>query len=578
MQVARDLEVHTLVARTAARIPDKKLALEPVRPPGSLMYDVDNRLVYVSDGLAWRTVSGYGALETIASVGDFPAAVAGVHTLAADTVYLIDGLVDIGTNRLVMGAGTVIAGRNRDADILRSATTGALITATSNMTVDNITITCTGVGSEVFNCVFSAPSPTQGDRYEIRNCYFFQCQSMGFLDGGLVGRYTSNHRNDSENGLELRGASGSTHFFYHLNVNHGNNAGIDLLIATGTFTIIDISGCHFHPVFGATALDIADTITIGDGIVTSNSFRSFGGAFLAVGAGKVSNATAGWVFQGNGGTVADSDHFAEMTATDHPNTTFVDFNHLTNTALPDDAANLPLPVMCIAPGAWTAGNNMRFTFSLVTNDEVSTGLAGPNPEEVPVPAGTANDNGRLTHNGESTRCYNVVWKGAGEVSSGGNRGYQFLLGHGNTTESVIASYADAGGGDVTVTTGTHGLSVGDMVFIRRSGSSAAWQFLGPHAVTAVPSTTTFEFTFRDPVAGGFPGGGLTGGEWVLCVDKSRTLIDLDNNDKRVFVVIANVILDPDDFVEPFVQYDSPNTGTAAHLRVTASHNVLTIND
>ncbi len=509
----------------------------------------------------------------IRSVNDLPLAVAGVHTLAANTNYIIDGSVDIGTNRIVISDNCVLFGLNRDTDILTSTTTGALFTSTNaNFTIRNLTITCTAGGSTVFACTFST-----SERYEICECYFFTCQSMGFLDGGLIGKYIENHRSDSENGIELRGASGFTHFFYHLNINHGNNAGIDLLVATGSYTIIDISGCHFHPGNGMTGLDIADTITVADGIITANSFRVIGtGVPVATGAGKVDNGTANWVFQGNGGLVTDSDHFAEMHAVDNPSTTFVDFVHLSDTNLLDDALNLPLPAVCESPGAWEAGNNMRFTFSLVTNDEVTTGLSSPNPEEVPVPSGSANDNGRLTHNGEAPRCYNVSWKGSAEVDTGTNRRYQFLLAHGNTTASVIATYADATGGDVLVTTGIHGLSVGDMIFIRRSGGTPAWQFLGPHAVTAVPSTITFEYTFRDPAAGGFPVSGLTGGEWVAMIDKSRSLVALDGADKRTFIVMANILMNPDDFVEPFAQYDGPASSTDANNRVTVSHNIMIV--
>nr|QBK86794.1 MAG: hypothetical protein LCMAC103_01260 [Marseillevirus LCMAC103] len=536
----------------------------------------NNDISLVTSGTGDVTVNGrnvFGSdVEVIFSVSDFPTAVAGVHTLVAGTTYRIEGSVDIGTNRIVISDNCVVCGFNRETDILTSTTTGALFTATSvSFSIRLLQIVCTAVGSEVFNCTLIS-----GDLYEISDCYFLQCQSLGFIDGGTQGKIFRNYRTDSENGLELRSAVGGTHVYYNLNINHANNAGIDLLVAGGSFTVIEVTNSHFHPGVGITGLDIADTITIGDGVVALNSFRG-PGTPLATGAGKITNATPNWVFIGNGSIVADSDHFAEMLAIDNPTTVFTNFVHLSDTSLTDEALNLPLPVVCTAPGAWVAGNNMRFSFSLVTNDEVTTGLAAPNPEEVPVPSGAANDNGRLTYDGEAVRCFDIIWKGSAEVDNGANRRYQFLIGRGNTTDSVISTYADATGGVVTVTTGTHGLSVGDVIFVRRSGSTAAWQFLGPHTITAVPSATTFEYTFRDPAAGGFPGAGLTGGEWVLMVDKSRSLLALDSADTRMFIVAINVVLDPDDFIEPFAQYDGPSTGTDAHLRLTVSHNTMLIN-
>jgi len=58
-------------------------------------------------------------IEEIDSVSDFPAAVAGVIGLRADTTYIIRGLVDIGTDRLnVQAAGISIKGHDRNKDIL----------------------------------------------------------------------------------------------------------------------------------------------------------------------------------------------------------------------------------------------------------------------------------------------------------------------------------------------------------------------------------------------------------------------------------------------------------------------------
>ena len=71
-----------------------------------------------STGSLYSNVNSTTIVE-IDSVSDFPAAVAGVIGLRADTTYIIRGLVDIGTDRLnVQAAGISIKGHDRNKDIL----------------------------------------------------------------------------------------------------------------------------------------------------------------------------------------------------------------------------------------------------------------------------------------------------------------------------------------------------------------------------------------------------------------------------------------------------------------------------
>jgi len=60
-------------------------------------------------------------LVLVKSLADFPTPVAGVITLVASTVYHIGGIVDIGSNRIVLAATNSIVGTSRLNDRLLAA-------------------------------------------------------------------------------------------------------------------------------------------------------------------------------------------------------------------------------------------------------------------------------------------------------------------------------------------------------------------------------------------------------------------------------------------------------------------------
>lgn len=93
----------------------------------------------------------------VTSVSDFPAAVAGVITLDADTEYAIRNDIET-SNRFVMGNNTVINGSDNLVIGLTYTGSGIMFTsANKNITFKNITITCTsgtfidfdGTGAEI---------------------------------------------------------------------------------------------------------------------------------------------------------------------------------------------------------------------------------------------------------------------------------------------------------------------------------------------------------------------------------------------------------------------------------------------
>lgn len=102
--------------------------------------------VYTSNGLgsgSWGPVPGTLPDNTIVieELSQFPTPVAGVITLASDTLYLIGAEIDLVANRLVLGDTTVIRGTNRTLSFLKSNTTAPFLTATGvDCRIEEITL------------------------------------------------------------------------------------------------------------------------------------------------------------------------------------------------------------------------------------------------------------------------------------------------------------------------------------------------------------------------------------------------------------------------------------------------------
>ena len=100
--------------------------------------------VYESTGAGsgtWVPLAGSNVTR-IEDLADFPAAVAGVITLAANTVYQIIGAIDIGANRLVMDSNSRVEGAAPTISSISSTTTGNLITSATSFTMEGLALSC----------------------------------------------------------------------------------------------------------------------------------------------------------------------------------------------------------------------------------------------------------------------------------------------------------------------------------------------------------------------------------------------------------------------------------------------------
>nr|QBK87060.1 MAG: hypothetical protein LCMAC103_04040 [Marseillevirus LCMAC103] len=78
-KIHADVEVHNSEKLVSDRLPNKTLALEPVRPAGSALYNVTDTCLYVSDGAAWNKVGLGGGGGSISSA----------TTLTSSGTYLV---------------------------------------------------------------------------------------------------------------------------------------------------------------------------------------------------------------------------------------------------------------------------------------------------------------------------------------------------------------------------------------------------------------------------------------------------------------------------------------------------------
>lgn len=88
----------------------------------------------------------------IKSVDDFPTPIAGIITLEDDTAYLIDGDVDLGTNRIVCGDNNAIHGFSPEISVLHGTyTSQAMITANQSLSCYRIAFYVEGTGAKIIN-------------------------------------------------------------------------------------------------------------------------------------------------------------------------------------------------------------------------------------------------------------------------------------------------------------------------------------------------------------------------------------------------------------------------------------------
>jgi len=242
---------------------------------GLMVYQTDtNEGLYcyskVSGSLAWTSFINRENYVLVKSLGDFPTPSAGVISLADSTSYELNGMINIGTNTLDMGSGTVVYGITGLSDGLVSSGSGNVITNTNHsFGLSNFSINAPNT-SGVLNI-----TQTLSNEVWFTHMTFEGCNIIGNITGGgkIFFEYC-NMRNGITDGLVIQGTVGTVVHVHNLHV--GMAAGTYLSFPSGTFGTIGMSADFFDAAAGVTAVNISNSLTITNGMLQACFFMGAG--------------------------------------------------------------------------------------------------------------------------------------------------------------------------------------------------------------------------------------------------------------------------------------------------------------
>lgn len=218
-----------------------------------------------------NTIGDIGNTVNVFDLSDLPAPSGGVITLEDSKIYQINGSIDLGSNRLVMGVDTTIRGNSPKLDFLFSTTTSALITSTSSFRMIEVGFQANsgsifdlnGTGSEICLCVGVRFFGT-GALGDVADFDLFETNIALFVG--------------FSSGITFSGSNGSfisvdTEYFQ-------TSAATSIDLQTATFNLVRILGCSFNVESGGTGINIAlnnANINVGGiGLINSSSFTGLG--------------------------------------------------------------------------------------------------------------------------------------------------------------------------------------------------------------------------------------------------------------------------------------------------------------
>ncbi len=149
-----------------------------------LLNDTKEMITVVSDGSNWN-ITGSGPVKArinfvlVQSVADFPAAVAGIITLNAGTIYEINGTISL-TDKIDLN-NCIVRGIDKGNDkLLYTPTSGELFTGANGGTLSNLTLSATGIGAQLFN-LDGGGSISRSLTVEF--CIIKSCDNIGLIKG-----------------------------------------------------------------------------------------------------------------------------------------------------------------------------------------------------------------------------------------------------------------------------------------------------------------------------------------------------------------------------------------------------------
>lgn len=162
--------------------------------------------------------------RNIASVEDFPPAVEGIISLADGVTYTVTTNVDIGTDRILMGNNSVLRGTYSGSCSVTSAVPGqALISATSSVSISQLTLSATGTGATCISLIGDQNS-TSIDWTSVN----FQSSNIGTVKDYSNILFTNCGFFATTGPLVISGVTGTVALNQCLFTNQSNTTSIDL--------------------------------------------------------------------------------------------------------------------------------------------------------------------------------------------------------------------------------------------------------------------------------------------------------------------------------------------------------------
>lgn len=324
---------------------------KPAPVPGKPLLISDTGQIYSNDGATWTPVNKH---VEVASLADLPAPVAGVITLAASTTYLVNGEIDLGTNRIVWSSRAAVIGTNRVNDRLTYNGTGVAFTIGPGSVV--------GLFKEIG---LRAPTGTLVD-VSGASVSFIDVGFATTLTGGTIalsGAFSFGVRTSSAvsaftgTGFAFTGSSTSAcRIFDNLT---RNNAGTMFDFGTSSFGVIDIGRNVVDTPAGATfASGTTGGVNVTEnGIVVSNSFIGAG-----TGIATITGSDPNWIFRSNAGA-ADSllPGSAEFSSSNASNSSLVAGGPVaaeTPGVVPAKATDMSRPAVGVAVSSASSGGTV----------------------------------------------------------------------------------------------------------------------------------------------------------------------------------------------------------------------------
>lgn len=328
----------------------------------------------------------------ITTLTDLPEPVLTVITLADNTLYLIDGDINLGVNTLALGSNTVLIGQGEGVSSITSSSSGTLLTATDNFSLYDMTIVAPS--ATIFSCTGSASEAAIVNHVTITSA-----SDLGAFNTWNSCIFEFVTITTTTTGIDFTGACGEV-LMHIVNFNAGYDVAIDL--NTATFDSVNINTCNFENASATSHINIAAS----SANINANKIGRFTDLNFDSGATNIVNnfdtGNIRWESHNNL-NLAETNRNAQMYMHTQQTTTISTGS--------GDAGN---PIKINAGTSWVSAHSDQFS---------------------------VNTNGRLTYVGETETEFLIDCKIAGTVAAGTSN-FSFYLAKNGSIITASKSHAE----------------------------------------------------------------------------------------------------------------------------------------